>query len=160
MEQMYNVSSNPHVRARMTTAKIMQLVVIALLPAALMGIYNHGLKALAVLVVSTGSAVLAEWLYDHFMHKKNTAPMFDGLIDIVSISLNTPNKERYLELTRSKFGIESFDAMIKFAENVKHYVKEVVLSTVSTTLTEEEEKECADICKKIGVTYRIRPFED
>ena len=64
------------------------------------------------------------------------------------------------ELTRSKFGIESFDAMIKFAENVKHYVKEVVLSTVSTTLTEEEEKECADICKKIGVTYRIRPFED
>ena len=91
------------------------------------------------------------------IHKKNTAPMFDGLIDIVSISLNTPNKERYLELTRS---IESFDAMIKFAENVKHYVKEVVLSTVSTTLTEEEEKECADICKKIGVTYRIRPFED
>ena len=76
------------------------------------------------------------------IHKKNTAPMFDGLIDIVSISLNTPNKERYLELTRSKFGIESFDAMIKFAENVKHYVKEVVLSTVSTTLTEEE------ICKK------------
>ena len=50
MEQMFNVSSNPHVRARMTTAKIMQLVVIALLPAALMGIYNHGLKALAVLV--------------------------------------------------------------------------------------------------------------
>lgn len=82
------------------------------------------------------------------IHKKNTAPMFDGLIDIISISLNTPNKERYLELTRSKFGIESFDAMIKFAENVKHYVKEVVLSTVSTTLTEEEEKECADICKK------------
>ena len=59
----------------MPTAKIMQLVVIALLPAALMGIYNHGLKALAVLVVSTGSAALAEWLYDHFMHKKNTVKM-------------------------------------------------------------------------------------
>ena len=44
MEQMFNVSSNPHVRARMTTAKIMQLVVIALLPAALMGIYNHWIK--------------------------------------------------------------------------------------------------------------------
>ena len=85
-------------------------------------------------------------------------------MDPISIWFNsvtlTPNKERYLELTRSKFGIESFDAMIKFAENVKHYVKEVVLSTVSTTLTEEEETECADICKKIGVTYRIRPFED
>lgn len=91
---------------------------------------------------------------------KNTAPMFEGLIDIVSISLNTPNRERYLELTRSKFGIESFDAMLKFAENVKHYVKEVILSTVSTTLTEDEEKECAEICQRIGATYRIRPFED
>ena len=86
--------------------------------------------------------------------------MFEGLIDIVSISLNTPNKERYLELTRSKFGIDSFDAMITFANNVKHYVKQVILSTVSTTLTEEEEKECSDICSKIGVTYRIRPFEE
>lgn len=94
------------------------------------------------------------------IHGKNTAPMFEGLIDVVSISLNTPNKERYLELTRSKFGIESFDAMIKFAGNVKNYVDEVVLSTVSTTLSGEEEKECAEICERIGVTYRIRPFED
>ena len=86
MEQMFNVSSNPHVRARMTTAKIMQLVVIALLPAALMGIYNHGLKALAVLVVSTGSAALAEWLYDHFMHKKDFSAVVTGLL----IGLNMP----------------------------------------------------------------------
>lgn len=94
------------------------------------------------------------------IHGKDTAPMFEGLVDVVSISLNTPNKERYLELTRSKFGIESHDAMLKFAGNVKNYVKQVILSTVSTTLTEGEEKECAEICEKIGVTYRIRPFED
>ncbi len=94
------------------------------------------------------------------IHGKDTAPMFEGLIDIVSISLNTPNKERYLELTRSKFGIESFDAMIRFAGNVKKYVKQVVLSTVSTTLTKDEEKQCAEICEKIGAVYRIRPFED
>lgn len=94
------------------------------------------------------------------IHNKNTAPLFEGLADTISISLNTPNKERYLELTRSKFGIESFDAMLRFAGNVSKYVKEVVLSTVSTTLTEEEEKECAEICKKLGVTYRIRPFEE
>lgn len=94
------------------------------------------------------------------INKKDTAPMFKGLIDVVSISLNTPNRERYLELTRSKFGIESFEAMLKFAENVKNYVGEVILSTVSTTLTEDEEKECASICNKIGVTYRIRPYEE
>lgn len=94
------------------------------------------------------------------IHGRNTAPEFKGLVDTISISLNTPNPERYLELTRSKFGIQSFDAMVKFAENVKKYVGTVVLSTVSTTLTETEEKECAAICNRIGVTYRIRPWED
>lgn len=93
------------------------------------------------------------------IYKKDTAPMFEGLIDTVSISLNTPNRERFFELTRSKFGIESFDAMLKFAGNVKKYVKNVILTTVSTTLTAEEEAECAKICQNLGVTYRIRPFE-
>ena len=92
--------------------------------------------------------------------QKDTAPMYKGLIDTVSISLNTPNKERYYELTRSKFGIDSFDAMLNFAGNVSKYVPHVVLSTVATTLTEEEEKQCAQICEKLGVTYRIRPWED
>ena len=91
---------------------------------------------------------------------KNTAPLYKDKIDIVSISLNTPNKERYLELTRSRFGIESFDAMLEFAKNVREYVKEVVLTTVDTTLTKAEEEQCRKICNSIGVTYRIRPWED
>ena len=93
------------------------------------------------------------------IYGKDTAPMFEGLIDTLSISLNTPDKERYYELTRSKFGIDSFDALLKFAENAKKYVKNVILTTVSTTLTKEEEEKCAQICKNLGVTYRIRPFE-
>ena len=40
MDQMLHVSSNPHVRDKMTTSKIMQLVVLALLPTTLFGIYN------------------------------------------------------------------------------------------------------------------------
>ena len=91
--------------------------------------------------------------------QKDTAPMYKGLVDTVSISLNTPNKERYYELTRSKFGIDSFDAMLNFAGNVSKYVPHVVLSTVATTLTAEEEHQCAQICERLGLTYRIRPWE-
>ena len=94
------------------------------------------------------------------IYGRDTAPMFEGLVDVVSISLNTPDKERYLELTRSKFGIGSFDAMLRFAKNVKRYVGEVILSTVATTLSTEEEKKCAEICAEIGAAYRIRPWED
>ena len=94
------------------------------------------------------------------IHGKDTAPMLKGRIDTVSISLNTPNKQRYYELTRNRFGIDAFDAMLEFAQNAKKYVDKVVMTTVATTLTPEEEKECAAICEKLGVIYRIRPWED
>lgn len=94
------------------------------------------------------------------IHEKDAAPLFSGLVDTISISLNTPNPKRFYELTRSKFGLPSFDAMIRFAKNVKKYVPNVIMSTVETTLTKEEEEQCAQICKEIGVTYRIRKWED
>lgn len=94
------------------------------------------------------------------IHGESTAARFEGLVDIVSISLNTPNKERYLELTRSRFGIDSFDAMLKFAADCVKYVPKVVLSTVETTLSKEEEAECGRICESIGAVYRIREWED
>lgn len=94
------------------------------------------------------------------IHGKDTTPMFEGKVDIVSISLNTPDKEEYYRLTRNKFGEESFDGMLRFAENVKKYVPKVVLTTVETTITREEEEKCLQICDKLGVTYRIRQWED
>lgn len=92
--------------------------------------------------------------------EKDTAPMYEGLVDTISISLNTPDPEEYLKLTRNKFGLQSHDAMLRFAGNVSRYVPNVVLTTVATTITEAEERQCQEICDKLGVTYRIRPFED
>ena len=94
------------------------------------------------------------------IYGKDTTPLLEGKIDTVSISLNTPNKQRYYELTRNRFGIESFDAMLTYAKNAKKYVQNVIMTTVDTTLSKDEEKECAEICEKLGVTYRIRPWED
>ena len=91
---------------------------------------------------------------------RDITPEFKGLIDTVSISLNTPNKERYHELVRSRFGDISYDAMLDFAKEAVKYVPNVVMTTVETTITHEEEKECQAICDRLGVKYRIRPFED
>lgn len=63
-----------------------------------------------------------------------------------------------VEIVRSKFGDGSFEAMLKFAKDAKRYVPKVVLSTVETTITREEEAKCRAICDELGVTYRIRPF--
>lgn len=91
---------------------------------------------------------------------RDTAPDFKALVDTISISLNTPDPEKYHALVRSRFGMKSFDAMLTFAKNVRQYVPSVVLTTVDTTLTKEEEAKCRRICEDLGVTYRIRPWED
>lgn len=96
----------------------------------------------------------------NLVNNRDITPDFQNLIDTVSISLNTPDKERYYELTRSKFGIASFDSMIDFAKRATLYVPNVVMTTVATTITEAEEKKCQQICDEIGAKYRIRPWED
>lgn len=91
---------------------------------------------------------------------RDITPLLQGKIDILSVSLNTPDREKYYALTRNKFGVSSFDGMLDFVRRAKAYVPEIVLSTVATTLTAEEEQKCRAICEELGVTYRIRPFEN
>lgn len=96
----------------------------------------------------------------NLINKRDIVPEMKGLVDAISISLNTPNEDRYHELVRSRFGDQAFQAMLDFAKEAKEYVPQVVLSTVETTITKEEEKECQKICDDLGVTYRIREFEE
>ena len=90
MEQMLNVSSNPHVRDKMTTSRIMQLVALALLPTTLFGIWNFGFRALLVVLVTVASSVFFEWLYDRLMHKKNTINDFSAVVTGLLLALNMP----------------------------------------------------------------------
>ena len=90
MEQKLNVSSNPHVRDRMTTSRIMLMVVLALMPATLFGIWNFGFHAFLVVVVTVLSSVAFEWIYDHFMHKPNTVKDFSAVVTGLLLALNMP----------------------------------------------------------------------
>ena len=90
MEQMLNISSNPHVRDKMTTGRIMQLVVLALLPTTLFGIWNFGFRAFLVVLVTVASSVFFEWLYDRLMHKKNTVTDFSAAVTGLLLALNMP----------------------------------------------------------------------
>ena len=44
-EQLYHVSSSPHIRSQVTTASIMRDVTFALLPSCLFSVYWFGLRA-------------------------------------------------------------------------------------------------------------------
>lgn len=91
--------------------------------------------------------------------KRDITPDFKGLIDTVSISLNAPSKEEYYQLTRSKYGIDSFDYMLDFTLKTKQYVENVVL-TVVDIIGDEKIAKCQKIADNLGVALRVRPFEE
>ena len=92
--------------------------------------------------------------------QKQTAPQLKDLIDTVSISLNTPNQEDYLKVVRPKFGVESYDAMLRYAKDCTAYVPNVMMTVVDVVTTKEEQEQCRKICENIGARLRVRPFEE
>lgn len=91
MSENFNISSSPHIRSRVTTNNIMALVTAALMPAAIFGIYNFGMPALVVLIITTASAVAAEYIWQRAMHKKITIDDFSAVVTGLLLGLNLPS---------------------------------------------------------------------
>lgn len=91
MSQLMKVSSNPHVRSHITTSNIMLAVIIALLPAAGFGIYNFGLDALILILVTVATTVLTEYIYEKLMHKPVTIGDYSAIVTGLLLALNLPS---------------------------------------------------------------------
>ena len=89
MSEKLNVSSNPHIRSKATTNHIMAMVIIALLPTTGFGIYNFGWKALVLILVTVGSAVLTEYLYGLY-RKKTTITDLSAVVTGLLLAINLP----------------------------------------------------------------------
>ncbi len=90
MSDLMKVSSNPHVRSKTDTSSIMLTVVIALLPAAGFGIYNFGLDALILILVTVASTVLTELLFEKICKRKITIGDYSAVVTGLLLALNLP----------------------------------------------------------------------
>jgi electron transport complex protein RnfD len=88
------VTSSPHIRGDFRSSRLMLDVVIALMPALLVGAFVLGIRALAVTVVSLVAAVAAEGLYVLLNKKRNTLPdcsaLVTGLLFAITLPATTP----------------------------------------------------------------------
>ena len=89
MSERMKVSSNPHIRSKVTTNGIMLAVVIALMPATGFGVYNFGIRALAVILVTVASTVLTEFLFGLYK-KKITVSDLSAVVTGLLLALNLP----------------------------------------------------------------------
>lgn len=90
MSDMMRVSSNPHIRSKVSTDKIMLMVVIALLPATGFGIYNFGIRALFHVLITIASCVISELIFELIVKKKITVGDMSAVVTGLLLALNLP----------------------------------------------------------------------
>ncbi|MCC0631939.1 MULTISPECIES: RnfABCDGE type electron transport complex subunit D [unclassified Clostridioides] len=90
MENKLIVSSSPHVRSNEDTSYIMKQVIIALLPAAVAGVYFFRLNALSAMFFCILGTVGTEFLYQKLMKHKSTIGDFSAVVTGLLLAFNVP----------------------------------------------------------------------
>lgn len=91
MNDLYNVSASPHIRDKVTTSTIMRDVLIALMPAALFGVYNFGVNSLLIILTTVVTCLLTEYTYQKLMKKKLTTGDYSAMVTGLLLALNLPS---------------------------------------------------------------------
>lgn len=85
-----NYNTSPHLRGKDTTSRIMLDVIIALMPALIVGIYFQGFRALAVTLVSIAAAVSTEGLYRLISKKYFTLSDLSAVVTGLLLAMTLP----------------------------------------------------------------------
>lgn len=88
MSNLLNISSSPHVRDKSSTKSIMWDVFLALMPAALFGIWNFRLKAAVLIVVCVAVCVLTEFIWQKCMKLPITVSDGSAAVTGLLLALN------------------------------------------------------------------------
>lgn len=86
----YIVSSSPHITTAVTTKRMMLDVIIALIPATLASILIYGFYPLFIMILSVGSAVFCEWLFNVITKRQQSINDLSAIVTGMILSLNLP----------------------------------------------------------------------
>lgn len=89
-EQFLTVSSSPHIRATHSTSSIMRDVVLALVPAFLVGIIYFGFKAAILTIVCVVTCVATEAIIQRYLKQEITINDWSAAVTGILLGLNLP----------------------------------------------------------------------
>lgn len=85
------VSVSPHVHGKRTTFNVMLDVVIALMPAAIAGVFIFGMEAAILCAVCVASCVVFEFLFTKLCHRPTTVGDFSAVVTGLLLAMNVPS---------------------------------------------------------------------
>lgn len=89
-EKLYTVSTSPHIKSKDTVSTVMRDVLIALIPAALAGVYFFGMNAFLVIVTAVASAVLSEYVFEKITKRPITIGDLSAVVTGLLLAFNLP----------------------------------------------------------------------
>ena len=88
------VTSSPHIRGDFRTSRLMLDVVLALIPALIVGAVVLGVRALLVTIISMAAAVVAEYLWSLLLKRRNTivdgSALVTGMLFAMTLPVSVP----------------------------------------------------------------------
>ncbi len=81
----------PHIRDKASTTRIMLDVIIALLPTTVFGVFNFGLNALLIILISVATCVVFELLWCFGTHSRKTLRDLSAVVTGLIFALNLPS---------------------------------------------------------------------
>lgn len=91
------------------------------------------------------------------IHGREIAPELKGLVDAVSVSLNASDAARYQDIVHSRFGEQSFEAMLQFTSACRREGIKTCFTVVDVIGAEEVER-CRRIAERLQIEFRVRQY--
>jgi TatD DNase family protein len=90
----------------------------------------------------------------NLVYGRNIIPELAGLVDSISVSLNAPDAETYMQLCNTPFGVDGFSAVCDFIHLAKEQIPDVIASVVNIPGINIDA--CRELAQSLGASFRVR----
>lgn len=94
--------------------------------------------------------------HGNLIHKRNILPELQGIVDVLSVSLDAQDAETYDRLCKPVFK-DAFPEVVRFIREAKRYVPDVQATVVTAEGVDVEK--CREITDALGVELRVRKLD-
>jgi TatD DNase family protein len=94
--------------------------------------------------------------HGNLIHGRDITQELEGLVDEISISLNTGNSQEYHSLCRPQFEGDVFAAVKDFINRCKTHIPQITVTAVD--LPETDIDQCRAVAEELGVRFRLRQY--
>ncbi|MCP4725238.1 MAG: YchF/TatD family DNA exonuclease [bacterium] len=96
--------------------------------------------------------------HGNLIHSRNIAAELAGLIDEISVSLNTHDAEHYQKIMRTEYGTSSFNAMLDFIKKTNEAGIKAVVSVVD--IPGLDKKKIGKLADRTGAELKVRKYNE